>query len=186
MGFFDRFRKKNKKTEASEAVTTRGGLVEARVRSGKWGDDFSLLCDTRDQLPYAEKCLAYLDDMPADMEKRLSLYLWRYYQDYEDAFLEEYGEGSGLVESEILEHVGLGSLIVGEDCRQDRIEFHVSGFCDWEPEHGLEVTVSDGKILYVGPFEDYEPNSERLLYALEHYGYYDPEAFPIMNYADKE
>ena len=54
------------------------------------------------------------------------------------------------------------------------------------PVNKDEITISDGKILYVGSFDDYPPNSSRLSYLLEHYGYYDPDADPSMNYADKE
>ena len=162
------------------------GMVTGKVKSKQWGDNFKLVCDKKEQFLYAQKCLLYLDSMSSDMEGRLMTYLWRYYKDYEDFYKEDYGESAFLFENEILEHIRIGSVIVGDSCRQDRIEFHVEGSCDWEPEHGLEITISDGKILYVGPYEDYDPNTERLSYALEHYGYYDPDADPIMNYADKE
>ena len=187
MGLFGVFgKKKASATQSGEAVKKDYGLVEIRTRSERWSEDFLLMCETEDQLPYAKKCLAFLDDLPADLEKRLAKYLWRYYKDYEDDYLIEFGEDAALTEDQIFEHVEIGSLIVGNDCRQDRIEFHLDGNCDWEPEHGLEITISDGAILYVGPYEDYEPNSERLEYALEHFGFYDPDAYPIMNYADKE
>ncbi len=45
------------------------------------------------------------------------------------------------------------SVMVDNNCRSDIVEFHVEGSCDWEPEHGFEITISDGKILYVGSFD---------------------------------
>ena len=162
-------------------------MVQGKVFSKQWGDDFKLVCDRKEQFPYAHKCLAYLDSMSAEMEQRLRKYLYRYYEDTASWIDEDEIEAIGPIDEDtVMDHIRIGSVIVGDSCRQDRIEFHVEGSCDWEPEHGLEITISDGKILYVGPYEDYDPNTQRLSYALEHYGYYDPDAYPIMNYADKE
>lgn len=33
------------------------GMVEAIATSKRWGNGFRLQCDTKDQIPYAEKCL---------------------------------------------------------------------------------------------------------------------------------
>jgi len=163
------------------------GIVEGKTDSLKWGKDISLMCDTKEQLPYAEKCLAYFDFMPNEVELKLIKYLLRYFMDYkQDMDQEELEELGAINEENILKHIQIGSVIVDNECRKDRIEFHIEGGCDWEPEHGLEITISDGKILYVGPFEDYGPNSSRLRYALENYGYYVPDADPKMNYVDEE
>lgn len=162
------------------------GLIEAETASSKWGEPFHLMCTAEDQLPYAEKCRDYLDDLPAEMEKRLALYLNRYYTDCEQDYDEEHAESETVNEDNIFSHIRISSVIVDEACRTDRIEFHVDGECDWEPEHGLEITISNGKILYVGPFENYGPNSAGLKYALEHWGWFSPDVFPIMNYADEE
>ena len=89
-------------------------------------------------------------------------------------------------ESTVFDFVRIKSVIVDDDCRQDRIEFHVEGSCKWEIEHGLEVTISDDRILYVGGFEDYGPNSDRLKYIIDKYGFYNPDIDMNMNYADKD
>ena len=161
--------------------------VDGTTDSRKWGGNFSLTCDSMEQLPYAEKCLSYLDNLPDETEKKLRRYLLRYFRDYEQYYdtkkLEEWGV---MDENTIFSHIHINLLIVDKKCRQDRIEFHVSGSCCWEPEHGLEITFSDNRILYVGSFNDHGPNSSRLRYALEHYGYYDPASGKSMNYADKE
>lgn len=163
------------------------GLIKAQTSSLRWGDDFSLLCIKEEQIPYAKKCLAFLDAMQEDMEARLRKYLFRYYGWFEQ-FLDDNDKAriGTITEESILSNISIHSVIVDDNCREDIVEFHVEGRCDWEPEHGLEITISDGKILYVGSFDDYPPNSSRLSYLLEHYGYYDPDADPSMNYADKE
>ena len=36
--------------------------------------------------------------------------------------------------------------------------FRFSGSCDWEPEHGFEAAYRDGKLVYVGAYEDVTPS----------------------------
>lgn len=137
---------------------------------------------------YAEKCVEYLQNMDKDMTQRLAKYAYRFFKDLSKDFDDDdYGTfidmPQNVSEEDILKYVQFDSIIIEEECREDRIEFHAGGGCDWEIEHGFEFTVSDGKILYVGPFEDMPPNNpERFAY----YGFYDENADPIMNYADKE
>ncbi len=50
------------------------GLIKAQTSSLRWGDDFSLLCIKEEQIPYAKKCLAFLDAMQEDMGKLESLW----------------------------------------------------------------------------------------------------------------
>lgn len=163
------------------------GLITATTTSKRWGDDFKLMCKSKEQIPYAQKCLEYLDNIPYGLEQRFCKYLVRYYKDFEQFLDDEQKAEIGPVnESTVLNYIRIKSVIVDDNCRQDRIEFHTEGGCKWEPEHGLEVTISDGKILYVGGFEDYGPNSSRLEHILEKYGYYDPNVDMNMNYADKD
>lgn len=60
---------------------------------------------------------------------------------------------------EILEYVYPSALIVRKP-QDDRIGFHLEMECDWEPEHGLEWSVLDGKAMYVGAFSSVSPWSE--------------------------
>ena len=163
------------------------GRVEGKSNSLKWGKDILLVCDTKEQLPYAEKCLSYFDCMPKEVEARLTKYLLRYFNEYKQDLDEEELEEMGPINEEnILKHIQLVAIMVDNKCRKDLIEFHIEGNCDWEIEHGLEITISDGKILYVGPYGDYGPNSRRIEYALENYGYYNIDANFNMNYVDEE
>ena len=41
------------------------------------------------------------------------------------------------------------------DCQQ---YFRLSGGCDWEGEHGLEAGFQDGRLVYLGSFEDVTPS----------------------------
>ena len=118
------------------------GLIKAQTSSLRWGDDFSLLCIKEEQIPYAKKCLAFLDAMQEDMEARLRKYLFRYYGWFEQ-FLDDNDKAriGTITEESILSHISIHSVIVDDNCREDIVEFHVEGRCDWEPEHGLEITI---------------------------------------------
>ena len=64
------------------------GSVEGKIDSLKWGKDILLICDIKEQFPYAEKCLEYLDFMSEELELRLKKYLFRYFKDYEQDMCE--------------------------------------------------------------------------------------------------
>ena len=59
------------------------GRLRGKTKSLRWGEDFGIVCNNKEQIPYVKKCLAYLDAMPSDMEARLRKYLFRYYKWYE-------------------------------------------------------------------------------------------------------
>ena len=44
-------------------------------------------------------------------------------------------------------------LVVETPKEPEKIAFGVELRCDWEPEHGMEWTINDGKVLYVGDYE---------------------------------
>ncbi len=191
MGIFDLFNKNRDKSEDTytikEIQESKSGLIIAKTASKIWGDDFWLICKSKDQIPYAQKCLEYLDNIPDGTKSRLCRYLVRYYKDFEQFLDEDQKADLGPVdESTVMNLIRIKSVIVDDDCRQDRIEFHTEGSCKWEVEHGLEVTISDNRILYVGGFEDYGPNSSRLKFIIDKYGFYNPETDMNMNYVDKD
>ena len=174
--------------EDNDTYNIKGTLIyEENIDSNKWGKNIILKCDKKEQFDYAKKCLSYFETMPKEVESRLRKYLFRYFKDYLKYIDEEdIEEWKNITEENILEHIEITTIIVDNNCRTNIIEFHIEGSCDWEPENGLEITISNGKILYVGSYVDYGPNSSRLKYALENYGYYDENADLKMNYADKE
>lgn len=151
-----------------------------------WDRDVNVTFPSEDKVEYAEKCVKFFQNMGDDFKKRFSRYAYRYFKEMVEEVGEECLEDDmpiDVKEEDILEYVYPNVIIIDEKCRDDRLEFHVECNCDWEIEHGLEITVSDGKILYVGGFDDMPPfDTERLEYA----GFYDENEDMNMNYADKE
>ena len=81
MKIFDLFKKNiNKKADAyfiKEIEESTSGLIIAKTSSKKWGEDFMLMCKSKEQISYAKKCLDYLDNMPDETKCRLGRYLVR-------------------------------------------------------------------------------------------------------------
>ena len=96
---------------------------------------------------------------------------------------EEIDVPEGVAGREILSYITPSVLIIDDNCDENMIEFHVECGCDWECEHGLEITIKDNKILYVGSYNGMPPYFKE---RLEHAGYYDEATDINMNYADKE
>lgn len=139
--------------------------------------------DREEDIEYAQKCADCLCNMSEDTLLRLSTYIIRYCE-YHREYLEEDGSiPENISGTEILEYIVPSVLIVERPEDPSIIGFHVECGCDWEWEHGLEFTIRDEKILYVGPFDDMSPwNKGRLSYV----GFYNPDNAESMNYADKE
>ncbi len=158
--------------------------MEGEMHMPLFKDDISVYFPDRSKLTYAEKCAAYLNNMNEDMLNRLKKYIYRYYREYADQFDEdELGMPVDVEEEDILRYVSPGALIIEKDCREKMTEFHLEFECDWEIEHGLEITISNGKILYVGSFDDMPPYDAKRLKAA---GFFDPNASVHLNYADHE
>lgn len=168
----------------SDIKETRFG-IEGTAASAEWGI-YKVFCKNKAQLPYAEKCVGFWNSLDDNMKERLCRYLYRYFKEYEELFEEENSEQITINTDTIINYIGINVLIVESADENDIPAFHIEGSCVWEPEHGLEITVSDNKFLYVGPFEDYGPNTSRLQYVLDKYGYYNEDSQFNMNYVDNE
>ena len=143
-----------------------------------------VMIDKEDDIEYAQKCADYLCNMPESTLLRLCTYSIRYCEEFRSILMpEDMPVPEHISGKQILEYFRPNVLIVERPEDPSVIGFHVECGCDWEPEHGLEFTIKDDKILYVGSFDDMPAWSEgRLSYA----GFYDPNNDMNMNYADKE
>ena len=46
-------------------------------------------------------------------------------------------------EKNIIEHIKIEKIAVDKNCNEDKEEIHILGSCDWEIEHGLEISISE-------------------------------------------
>ncbi len=119
---------------------------------------------------YAEKCADYFNALPCGLVDELAWYTLRYCEDFRQFFSAEgISIPVGIGRSEIFDYVVPRSLMIfppknSQAIVRDTIAFGVEFGCDWEPEHGMEWVINDGRALYVGDFVCLSP-----WYSPEHY-----------------
>lgn len=163
------------------------GGAEGIIFSKKWNVNMKVCADSLERLELAEKCFNYFNELPQDVESRLKKYIFRYFSEYKKKFTEK--EKSDFFDvnlDNILNYIDIYSLVIDEYTHSDVIEFHVEGSCSWEIEHGIEITISSGKILYVGPCEGYAPNSYGIKKLIDENNFFDESSSSNDNFADKE
>lgn len=116
-------------------------------------------------LEYAEKCAEALNSLTDEAVDVLCRAVRAYCID----FIEEFGDfynsmkfsvNADTAPREMLKCFKPTVFIVDFPVKEifgEIIGYHVECRCDWEIEHGLEFTVRDGKIVYVGMFSDNTP-----------------------------
>ena len=162
----------------------RYGEYEGEFYSPLFNVDIKVSIPSEQKMDYAQKCVEYFCQMSNDIVDRLCRYCIRYCEEFRAILFEEdMPVPEGVDGREILDYIEPTLFIVEEKSDESVIEFHVECECEWEMEHGLEITIKDGKILYVGSFDDMAPcNLDRIAYV----GYYNEDIDMNMNYADKE
>ena len=144
------------------------GMFERLEGFLKWGLFDCVLDVTIDKgvpLEYAEKCAEALNSLSEETIKDIYEAAKRYclffidlcgdawdYDDYDMQIRVTEDTPSEMMKSEIRPHV-----FIVDTPKDERIGFHIECGCSWEPEHGLEITILDGKLVYLGGFEDSSP-----------------------------
>lgn len=115
--------------------------------------DVVLRGDSDEFLMYAERCAEYFNNMPNEIIDDLKEYSLRYYNDMKQYYDDDDPDFPFDVNKEnITEHMAARCFIVEKPKNAEKIAFGVELGCEWEPEHGMEWTVNDGRILYVGDY----------------------------------
>lgn len=122
---------------------------------------------------YAEKCAEALNSLPDETVKAIFEAAKRYCLFFIDLCGDEWDDWNEMgievteeTPAEMLKsEITFTSLIVGKP-KDDRIGFRIGGSCTWDDEHGLEIAILDGKLVYLGAFEghsawsDFKPDDE--------------------------
>jgi hypothetical protein len=99
--------------------------------------------------------------LPNGWLENCSPYLWEYYREMTELNDEE---GIGPIEDdeEILTRIELDSDIeVRWDCDENDVYVSFGGGCDWEVEHGLQITLRNGDVLAkVGDYDGHVSNAD--------------------------
>ena len=116
-------------------------------------------------LDYVEKCAIAINEMPDELIDTICRAARIYYAEFMDAvdtsWREEIEKSAPVAENtplrDILKYFSLNELVVGPPQDPSKIGYQLSGNCDWEIEHGIEIDILDGKLVYLGAFSGESP-----------------------------
>jgi hypothetical protein len=128
--------------------------IEGEVFFGLFDKYISLMVED-DDLIYAQKCAAYLNELPNSVVKELCEASIRYC----NGFLEAIGEPKKIFKKaeDVLKHIYPSVLMVPFPDGITNPVIHMELNCSWEEEHGMEWVIRDNKVLYVGAFNGENP-----------------------------
>ncbi|MBQ6217616.1 MAG: hypothetical protein IJK53_09570 [Erysipelotrichaceae bacterium] len=143
--------------------------IEGKAYCKFWNTmvDVDMYDDT--SVEYAEKCVEAMNSMPEELVENICQAAKKYCLEFLDAI-------GGAEENDIelaipvdedtpalemLKCFDIGTLAVETPKDPSRIGYQLSGNCDWEQEHGIEIVILDDKLLYLGEFVGESPWRDR-------------------------
>ena len=113
---------------------------------------------------YAEKCVEDFENMSVELIDKICRASKAYCLDFMDMVGEEEIMEEMTVPiypdtdpREILKCITPVSFSVDEPQDESKIGWQIECNCDWEIEHGMEIDVLDGKLVYLSSFNGYSP-----------------------------
>ena len=142
-------------------MTYREGKVYCKL----WDTEIDVaLYDEEVSIEYAEKCAEAMNSMSDDLIDAICRAAKKYCLEFLDAI-----GGASMNEIELTVPVDENTpplemlkcfycaLIVDAPEDPSRIGYQLSGNCDWEEEHGIEIDILDGKLVYLSEYAGQSP-----------------------------
>lgn len=134
--------------------------IEGKTRWELFDKEISVGIDDNVDIAYAEKCAEELNSLPKETvnaiweaAKKYCLYFIDLCGDEWDEWNEMSFKVTKKTPAEKIKSEIFPSCLIINEPEDDRVGFHIECNCSWEPEHGLEITILDGKLVYLGAFE---------------------------------
>lgn len=134
--------------------------TEGNVRWELFDKELEVMIDNDTDIEYAEKCAEALNSLSEDTVKAICEAAKRYCLHFKDICGDEWDEWNEMsfkitknTPAEQLKSEIYPTVLIVDKPEDERIGFHIECNCSWEPEHGLEITILDGKLVYLGAFE---------------------------------
>ncbi len=154
-----------KKEEPAMTLTKDDEVWTGKFFCAKLGYEVEVEADGVVSEDYVRRCAAQIENMSDELynaireaAKRYCLAFLRREKDNlgEDFVIEEdYQRVTKDTPAEdIMKMCQFDTLYIGEMEDESQIYFTLGGNCDWEIEHGLETGIQDGKLVYLGSFDD--------------------------------
>lgn len=137
----------------------RYGEMEAECFFQYFNKDILLEIESDVSVEYAEKQVEYLNSMEEDIISEICKYSLLFCKEFMRAYPDiDYPEGMGEIENDkdILRFMSIDRLYV-EHCKPENENVKVlnlSGCCAWDEENGIQWLIKDGKVIYVGTWDD--------------------------------
>ena len=134
--------------------------IEGTTRWELFDEEIEVSIEEGADVAYAEKCAEALNNLPDETIKIFWEAAKKYCLFFMDLCGEEWDDWNEMsievtkdTPAEELKSEIFPSMLIVDEPEDERIGFHVECNCSWEPEHGLEFTILDGKLVYLGAFE---------------------------------
>jgi len=111
-------------------------------------------------LDYAERCAEALQALPDVIVDELCSASARYCDDMRQLYTENGGDidvPAGVSGRAILDYIDKDGTLIIDPPEGDGVGFRLELNSDWEREHGLEWSICNGEVMYVGAFSDENP-----------------------------
>ena len=131
---------------------------EGRVYCKPWDTEIDVSLYEEDvTLEYAEKCAEAMNSMPQELIDTICRAAKLFCLEFFDAISDEWrAELSHAVPvdkdtppAEMMKHFRPYALVVEPPADPSRIGYQLACNCAWEEEHGMEIDVLDGKLVYL-------------------------------------
>lgn len=141
--------------------------VEGKVFCKLWNKEIDV--DLYDDVPieYAEKCAEATNAMPEELIDTICRAAKGYCLEFLDEISEDWRNeirarlhvpvDANTAPREMLKCFEIGTLSVEPPKDPSRIGYQLSGNCDWEEEHGIEIVILDGRLVYLGEYSGESP-----------------------------
>ena len=140
---------------------------EGKVYCKLWDTDIDVvLFDKEVTVEYTEKCIEAMNSMSDELVDAICHAAKKFCIEFMNEISDEW---RAEIEQKMPVHVNEDTpplemlkcfycaLIVEAPEVPSRIGYQLSGNCDWEEEHGIEIDILDGKLVYLGEFAGQSP-----------------------------
>ena len=141
--------------------------IEGKVYCKLWDTEIDV--DVYEDVPldYVEKCAETMNSMPEELTDAIcraaKKYCIEFMDEISDEWREEIEQKMGVTVNEntppmeMLKYFSVGTVVVDVPEDPSRVGYQLSGNCDWEEEHGMEIVILDDKLVYLGEFTGESP-----------------------------
>ena len=129
--------------------------IEGTTRFDLFDEVIKVMMDDTVDIEYAKKCVCHMNNLSHDIVESLCEATLKYCFEFSEDVGIEVPEMNK--KNDILKYFHPKSLIINEPEDESKIGYHMECDCEWEIEHGLEFTILDDKLLYLGSFNNEGP-----------------------------